>query len=859
MTEKFWHKKNNKWIISKDESHISHLPDLNVQNLMKLVYTNSPEIIFHLLHRYKNDNIYTNAGKILIAINPFKLTPLYSIETKNNFISLLKQEKITEEPHIYQTVNEAILSPNNRHSFLISGESGSGKTETTKKILEYLALEYSDENNILPKILKYNNILEALGNASTIRNHNSSRFGKFIQIYIKNNSINAQINTYLLEKIRLISPHLCNYHIFYSFGYEKNKIEYNREDWNNNYLQRDKLKEIWCNNLNPSYWEDFEKIIFFIIDLLNNNPIQIGNSIMFEKLLKEKTLKTVTDTLKIPLSEKESNNVKNTVIMKLYDKLFNCIIHFINESLCSEKEMQKNYGILDIFGFEVFEENKFEQLCINYTNEKLQAIFNKFVFEEEMKIFESEGILKNKITFKNNDHIINFFDSKPNGFFPLLDEKSILNADDKDLILTLPSDKNIITKKIETFVINHYADNVEYTWGNFVQSNIEKSSIDLQNFLNDLYSTLPIFSQFPEKKISKRRSSVTINTITNNFRGDLNKLVEELSSSELFFIRCIKPNDENKPDKWEEEKVEDQLNYCGITSALELARQTFPVRMTKKQFLRRYDCIYADKTANEFMEEMKSDEFIEGLTMVFYTMNIQNKLNIELTNAKKKMLSNLVRYIKMNNGRRGYLQNMHLIVDLQCAFRNYISKKELRKRLCAKRIQTNFRRHLAKNIIHNRKTKLIKLQRIIKTWLVEKNARNTFRRIIKMNFMRSRFIVFLKEERQNVEFIIQQKVENEKLKIELHYEKIISDLEEQIKSSGNLASEDKRYDSLSTLYDNLKLEFKKYKNDIKEAQILLGEKMLKIYNENMLLKEENHGLYREIKRLQQKRWYERII
>lgn len=213
----------------------------------------------------------------------------------------------------------------------------------------------------------------------------------------------------------------------------------------------------------------------------------------------------------------------------------------------------------------------------------------------------------------------------------------------------------------------------------------------------------------------------------------------------------------------------------------------------------------------------------------------------------------------MNNGRRGYLQNMHLIVDLQCAFRNYISKKELQKRLCAKRIQTNFRRHLAKNIIHNRKTKLIKLQRIIKTWLVEKNARNTFRRIIKMNFMRSRFIVFLKEERQNVEFIIQQKVENEKLKIELHYEKIISDLEEQIKSSGNLTSEDKRYDSLSTLYDNLKLEFKKYKNDIKEAQILLGEKMLKIYNENMLLKEENHGLYREIKRLQQKRWYERII
>jgi myosin-5 len=244
MTEKFWKKdKDKNWILQEDETSYPHFPNHSINNLTKLLYINTPEILYHLRHHYQQQNIYTTAGKILLAINPFTVTTLYSDEMKEAFMN--HKGQLQESPHIYQTVNEAILSEQKIQNFLISGESGSGKTETTKKILDYLAYQYQDSNNILPMILEFNTILEAFGNASTQRNHNSSRFGKFIQINIKDNLIYANIRTYLLEKVRLIGETLTNYHIFYSFGYEKNKKTFQREDWSTDYLQKPNLQRIW--------------------------------------------------------------------------------------------------------------------------------------------------------------------------------------------------------------------------------------------------------------------------------------------------------------------------------------------------------------------------------------------------------------------------------------------------------------------------------------------------------------------------------------------------------------------------------------------------------------------------------------
>ena len=183
---------------------------MDIENLLLLQDTNIDSILYNLNRRYKDNKIYTHAGKILIAVNPFQNTNLYSDEIISKFLN-----KEINNPHLYELANDAIYSDSKNISFLISGESGSGKTESTKKLLDYFAKYYKDVNNILPKILEFNCILEAFGNATTVRNHNSSRFGKFIKININSkNEIFARIKTYLLEKIRIVSDNLNNYHIF---------------------------------------------------------------------------------------------------------------------------------------------------------------------------------------------------------------------------------------------------------------------------------------------------------------------------------------------------------------------------------------------------------------------------------------------------------------------------------------------------------------------------------------------------------------------------------------------------------------------------------------------------------------------
>lgn len=918
--EKYWIKKDN-WELQTEKTTYQHNPDYNIKNLMKLTYTHTPEILHHLNYRFNNNNIYTNAGKILIATNPFKQTQLYSKEEQEKYL----KNNYTNEPHIYQTVNEAILSGEYKQSFLISGESGSGKTETTKRILEYLALHYKDKNNILPKILEFNGLLEAFGNASTIRNHNSSRFGKYINIDI-NNTISARLQTYLLEKVRLVGKNLSNYHIFYSFGYEKNYTEYKRDDWDTTYLKKCNLKKVWLeNNLSEKYWDDLENIINYLIDILNDNYDE-----KMILLMKEKTIKTGGEVIKVSLEEKESINVKDTVVMVIYERLFEKVVELINRQISGDEIGKLNYGILDIFGFEVFEENMFEQLCINYTNERLQALFNRFVFEEEIKMFEEEGILKNRVSFENNTHILDFFDKKPYGFFPLLDEKSIVGAKDVDLELSLPNDKKVIHKKRDCFVIHHYADDVEYIWGDFSNKNIEKYNQDIQHFLQEFYKSFSIFEDTERKIIKKKRGSISISTITSKFRSDLTKLIDELSNSHLHFVRCIKPNDENIEGKWDEGKIEAQLNYCGIISALELARQTFPIRMKKDMFKKKYECLLDDGYS---VEELDGENFLNGKTMVFYTADMQKFFNEKLIEIQKRLLEKLVCIIKMKKNQKTYRELLIKSMKIQSNIRCYKSKKELKRRMAVLKLQINWRTKIAKNIYNKRLTSCKKIQRFLKLKYKEQVARKIIERFCKMNIERKKYVGFIIEERQNIENIIKQSIDNEKLKMELHYEQIINDLNNKIKEQENqiekldtnkndylqllsfidktklesyeedvetvnseestedrteedikentkvdksvevnftdeqlieeyknqIEFEKSRYTEVQALYDGVQSNFYKYKMEIKEAQIQLGEKMLRLYNENMALKEENMGLLREVKKLQQKKWYDKLI
>ncbi len=916
---------------------------MDIENLLSLQSTEIDNILFHLNKRYNQNKIYTYAGKILIAVNPFQITDLYSDELKNKFLI----DKNYKQPHLYELANDAIHSNEKNLAFLISGESGSGKTESTKRLLDYFANYYKDVNNILPKILEFNNILEAFGNATTIRNHNSSRFGKYITVNINSRGeISAKIKTYLLEKIRIVSENLCNYHIFYSFGYKNNKPDYlinKREDWDSNYLSKENLKNIWIKNeLGEESWIEIEKIIHFLIGLLegkiNENYLQKYINFLniddYNNVLSYKTIHTGEETIKSELTVGESKNVMQTIAMTLYDKLFERIVVIFNEKLGNVSDLKKSFGILDIFGFEVFTKNGFEQLCINYTNEKLQSIFNKYVFEEEIKMFELEGILKERISFETNSHILDFFDKKQNGFFPLLDEKSILGANDGDLERTIPKNDKVIKFKLGTFLIKHYAENVEYEWGDFSLKNVERANTDILEFCNKIYKNIKLFSNYVKK--NNKRGSIGNLTITNQFRSSLNSLIDELDKSQLYFIRCIKPNEENKACLWQEDKIINQLNYCGIISAIELARQSFPIRMLKEDFLKKYEPVYLrdGKLGEDWIEELDTGDFLVGNSRVFYSKEKEKEFNSLLIEAQKELISKLIYFVKASYYRNNFVKKISAIGLLQNNYKNHLCKRVVREYKGGLYLIECLKRYWDRLHVIQLKSLVVKLEMEIKKKKMRKRCHKILCGRLIGYFIRKRFVDMIMEERNSIDGMISMRVDLAKLELDRFYKDKIDKLEKRVRElekyeglyndlSGlinnntesmiqsrmvktqseeamplavgieseymresviirkddfsdwdeekleyvnaiqNLTNrvnyEFERYNEIVKYYDKLQYDFHEYKKDIKEAQILMSEKMYKLHNENIILREENIGLMREYNRNYNKSWLQKLF
>jgi len=571
-----------------------------MENILQL--ENIEDINSNLEVRYKNDDIYTYAGRVLISANPFQqvATPL----------------------HIHRMVNEILDSQEKKHSVMISGESGAGKTETTKIIIQYLAK--------ITNLFQYNLILEALGNASTPRNHNSSRFGKYIEIDINNGDFNSKITTYLLEKTRIVSTKDSTYHIFYTFGYQSNVPPYisqPRPDWDSSFLQKDNFRQLWSDSsLGDDTWIHFEKIMELLINLLCGrfeSNIDCFTTEDLNRVLTKKTITSNEETIVIDLNEVEMTQTRNTIVMKIYENLFDGVVALINRKMNNcDLIPAKQFNILDIFGFEVFEKNGFEQLCINFTNECIQTLFNKYIFEEEIKLLEEEGVSHESITFQSNRHIIDFFQSKPSGFFPILDEKTLLDVkSDASLLTSLPKNVEVYRIVREKVIIKHYADTVEYTIGDFYKKNIDRISADVAGFIAKITKSSPLFIQ--TKQPMNKRGSIGVSTISSQFRQKLSELMNELESSSLHFIRCIKPNDEHIPKKWDVEKVRNQLNYCGITSALKIARQTLPIRTKKELFNKKYGILFTQTALNDIL---LNNGIMAGKTMYFYTKATEAKL-----------------------------------------------------------------------------------------------------------------------------------------------------------------------------------------------------------------------------------------
>ena len=810
---------------------------------------NIEDINSNLEARYKNDDIYTYAGRVLISANPF--------------------QQVATPPHIHKMVNEILDSQTKKHSIMISGESGAGKTETTKIIIQYLAK--------IKNLFQYNLILEALGNASTPRNHNSSRFGKYIEIAINNGEFNSKITTYLLEKTRIVSNKDSTYHIFYTFGYQSNAPPYisqPRPDWDSAFLQKDNFRQLWSDtNLGNDEWIHFEKIMEFLINLLCGrfeSNMECFTTEDLNRVLTKKTISSNEETIVIDLNEAEMAQTRNTLVMKIYENLFDGVVALINRKINnSDLIPAKQFNILDIFGFEVFEKNGFEQLCINFTNECIQTLFNKYVFEEEIKLLEEEGVPHESITFQSNRHIIDFFQSKPSGFFPILDEKTLLDAkSDVSLLTSLP--KNIEVYRIyrEKIIVKHYADTVEYTTGDFYKKNIDRITSDVAGFIAKITKSSPLFIQ--TKQPMNKRGSIGVSTISSQFRQKLSELMNELESSSLHFIRCIKPNDEHIPKKWDVEKVRNQLNYCGIMSALKIARQTLPIRMKKALFNKKYEIIFTQTALDDIL---LSNGIMTGKTMYFYTKATEIKLQELLDKEIKRVFEIFIGVVARLRPRQQYSDAQLALQKINRAIIFRKSRLELRKRKRERRWE-----NIVSRIIANiRAGILLNVRREVCSCRIGYFIKRRVQQVDynqKLVFMR-KILLFLRRKIEQIRYINEYNIyknsreaELNKLKDDLLKEKesALKELESRLikvnesnlqRYREKLSQEQNRLEEQRwLLLQQIETEFtttkesemkKIYENEFNEYKHIIGEKMVQLQIENMELKEENVRLINTIK------------
>jgi myosin V len=716
-----WIFENNDWkkgyLISEDENgylvesrYVKHYTDkilirnedkLDCQNnLIDIPHLNEPTILNAVNIRFNNNNIYTYTGKILISVNPFKNLNLYSEES----MSIYKTEEISF-PHIYQIANNSFNNFINNQTILISGESGAGKTHATRSLMKYFAYisHKNSKVNIEDKVIQSNPILEAFGNAKTMRNDNSSRFGKFIKLEFNDNNVltGAQIETYLLEKIRVInqSKKERNFHIFYQLLSNEIKEQYFLKDasnykyLNNRYIFRednvDDEDEYFVTLLALKTMgfleEEIDQIFRIIASILHIGNIELQDNQIINS---EETLELICTLLKInykvlysslmyrylevqgeiiriDLREDEIESAKNSLSMKLYQNLFSYIVQKINLNLNLNTGGNKFIGILDIFGFETFETNRYEQLCINYTNETLQQQFNKYIFKLEQIEYENEGIDWTHINFPDNQDCLNLLSGKL-GLIEMLDEESrIPNGSSinftKRFLRKYGNHKNLkLNKKYKDtcFSVVHYAGSVEYDTTFFH----EKNKDSISNEIVTLTSKIKIFNS----ENIKRNKTVMI-----QFRKSLNDLMKIINTTSPHYIRCIKPNDLNKSDILDRHRVNAQLKYSGILEAVKVARAGYPIRFLAKNFDDKYSMIpnYKDLLPDNYFREGKTKIFLkmagyEQLEKIRKTIIIQ-KVIILQKNSRMYLEKSRFNFIKTS------------IIKLQSLCRIIIAKHKL--------------------------------------------------------------------------------------------------------------------------------------------------------------------------------------
>ncbi|KAJ0182072.1 hypothetical protein K1T71_002794 [Dendrolimus kikuchii] len=615
-----------------------------VEDMISLGDLHEAGILRNLLIRYNENLIYTYTGSILVAVNPYQILPIYTADQ----IKLYKERKIGElPPHIFAIGDNGYAHMrryNQDQCIVISGESGAGKTESTKLILQYLAAISGKHSWIEQQILEANPILEAFGNAKTVRNDNSSRFGKYIDIHFNNSGVieGAKIEQYLLEKSRIVSqgPEERNYHVFYCLlaglsKEEKKKLELG-EPSEYRYLSaggsftcegrddaaefadiRSAMKvllftesEIWdilkllaavlhCGNIKYEATVVDNLDATEIIEQANVRRVATLLGVPMQSLIDALTRKTLFahgETVISTLSKTQSVDIRDAFVKGIYGRLFVTIVRKINAAIYRPKStMRTAIGVLDIFGFENFDQNSFEQFCINFANENLQQFFVRHIFKLEQEEYNHEGINWQHIEFVDNQDALDLIALKQLNIMALIDEESKFpKGTDQTMLAKLHKThglhRNYLKPKSDintSFGLNHFAGIVFYDTRGFLEKNRDTFSADLLQLIH--ISTNKFLQHIFQEDISMgsetRKRTPTLST---QFKKSLDLLMRTLGTCQPFFIRCIKPNEFKKPMMFDRGLCCRQLRYSGMMETIRIRRAGYPIRHSFKEFVERY-------------------------------------------------------------------------------------------------------------------------------------------------------------------------------------------------------------------------------------------------------------------------------
>ncbi|GCC20554.1 hypothetical protein chiPu_0019116 [Chiloscyllium punctatum] len=616
-----------------------------VDDMSSLTDLHEAAILYNLFLRYNQDKIYTNIGSILTAVNPYKcIEGLYSANT----VELYSKHQLGElPPHIFAIANECyhcLWKRQDSQCILISGESGAGKTESTKLLLQFLSVtsqrslggsSQERSTHVEQAILGSSPVMEAFGNARTVYNNNSSRFGKFIQLHFSQNG-NIQGGA-IVDLVRQ-NPAERNYHIFYALlagTHSQQKEALYLSDMESYHYLR---KSGCVNNKNLDDKLMFEKVMaaFSVMEFdseeihdifkLLSGVLQLGNiefitaggaqittkevlsnvsdllgldSFQLAELLTQRSIILRGEEISTPLTIEQAADSRDSMAMALYSQCFSWIIRKINTKI-KGKESFKSIAILDIFGFENFEINRFEQFNINYANEKLQEYFNKHIFSLEQLEYNREGMSWEAIDWMDNAECLDLIEKKL-GVLALINEESRFpKGTDCTLLEKLHTQHQCNSFYVkprvtdDQFGIRHYAGEVMYDVHGFLEKNRDTFRDDILNLLKD--SRLDFIYDLFERVYSRNNGDDTMKmgtqrrkpTVSSQFRDSLHSLMATLSSSNPFFIRCIKPNNQKRPELFDEGFVRNQLRYSGMLEMVKIRRAGFPVRRPFQEFYLRY-------------------------------------------------------------------------------------------------------------------------------------------------------------------------------------------------------------------------------------------------------------------------------